>query len=102
MDVFNSFYYSFSPAVASVVTSSSALKTLVRALIYPLVSILGASSVLFNALARTPEISMMMAGLFASAMLGVVYITPSVIVIRYLTKRSMLRRIATVLSRSRT
>jgi peptide/nickel transport system substrate-binding protein len=104
MDVFNSFYYSFSPSVASVVASSPALKGFVRALIYPLISILGASSILFNALARAPEIGMIIAGIFASAMLGVVYITPSVIVIGYLIKKkSMLRaRIATVLSKSRT
>ncbi len=87
MDVFNSFYYSFSPAVASVVASSPVLKEVVRALIYPLISVLGVSSILFNGLSYSPEIGMIIAGILASALIGVVYITPPVVVIRYLTKK---------------
>lgn len=87
MDVFNSFYYSFSPSVASVVASSPALKGFVRALIYPLISVLGVSSILFNGLSYSPEIGMIIAGVLASALIGVVYITPPVVVIRYLTKK---------------
>jgi len=70
MKVFNEFYYSFSPTVASIVASSPALAAAVRVLLYPLVYILQMSSFVFRALGLSPELGMVAAGVFASALLG--------------------------------
>jgi len=82
MKAFNMFYYSFSPTVASMIVQSPALATVVRAAIYPLVGSLEASSHLFRMLTFSPELGMIVAGIFGSALLGIVYLTPAAIVIR--------------------
>jgi len=87
MKVFNSFYYSFSPMLASTVASSPALTTLVRILLYPLIWILQISSMIFDTLTFAPELGMATAGLFAGALLGIVYIAPPVVGVRCLIKR---------------
>jgi len=87
MKAFNSFYYSFSPAVASVVASSQLVAAPVRLAIYPLVGVLQVSSAVSRAFAFAPEIGVIVAGLFSSAAIGFVYGTPFVAVLRFLRKR---------------
>jgi hypothetical protein len=92
MNAFNMFYYSFSPTVASIVLQSPALAQVVRALIYPLVGSLEASSSIFRMLMFAPELGIVLAGIFGSAVLGIVYLTPTVIAIRFLSRRIRLKR----------
>jgi len=66
MKVFNTFYYSFSPAVASVVMQYPVLQDTVRLLIYPLIMALHSSSSVFNALGLAPELAVTASGLVAS------------------------------------
>jgi len=87
MKIFNSFYYSFSPKVASVIASSQLIAAPIRLLLYPLVSILQVSSIISNALAFAPEAGVIIAGVFSSALLGMVYITPTALGIQYLLKK---------------
>jgi hypothetical protein len=87
MKIFNSFYYSFSPAVASVVASSQLVAAPVRLAIYPLVGVLQASATVSQAFAFAPEIGVIVAGLFSSAVIGLVYGTPLLVVLRFLKKR---------------
>jgi len=75
MKIFNAFYYSFSPTVASIVASSPVLAAAVRVLLYPLVYILQMSSFVFRTLGLSPELGMVAAGVFASALLGMFSIT---------------------------
>lgn len=84
---FERFYYSFSPAVASVVASSQPIATIVRLVLYPLLSILQASSAIFCVIDFVPEIGTVVVGVFSSALLGVVYVTPSALGTRYFLKR---------------
>ena len=92
MKAFNMFYYSFSPAVASMILQSPVLAQVVRTLVYPLIGSLEASSSIFRMLMFAPELGIVLAGIFGSALLGIVYLTPTVIAIRFLSKRVELKR----------
>ena len=86
MLVFNVFYYSFSPAVAGVVASQPVLASLVRLVIYPLVGCLsGASAV--SALLPAGEASIVLAGLVASALIGLAYGLPVLLAIQFIRRR---------------
>jgi len=92
MKAFNMFYYSFSPAVASMILQSPVLAQVVRTLVYPLIGSLEASSSIFRMLMFAPELGIVLVGIFGSALLGIVYLTPTVIAIRFLSKRVELKR----------
>jgi hypothetical protein len=76
MKVFNPFYYSFSPHVAREISTSNGLKTLMRYVLYPLVSILWASQQMYGAFAFNPEGAVVVAGLLAGGMIGLTYALP--------------------------
>ena len=82
MKAFDSFYYSFSPTVASVVACSPALSQMVRILLYPLVAVLHASSMVFDILSFSPELSIIISGILASALLGAIYLAPLALVVK--------------------
>jgi len=86
MGIFNEFYYSFSPTIASVVSSSQAIAAPVRLLLYPLIGTLQASSAIFHALGFAPEMGMIVAGVFSSALLGIVFVMPPILGIRFLLR----------------
>jgi len=86
MNIFNEFYYSFSPTIASLVSSSQAIAAPVRLLLYPLICTLRASSAIFHVLDFAPEMGMIVAGVFSSALLGIVFVMPSILGIRLLRK----------------
>jgi streptogramin lyase len=98
MKVFNQFYYSFSPAIAPTVASTQAVATPVRVLLYPLVGILQVSSAIFNAAGFAPELGVILAGIFSSALLGAVYLTPVMFGIGYMRKRMKVDRLKTLSS----
>jgi len=75
MIVFNSWYYSFSPAVARYEISNSAAHYTARILLYPLIGILQISSISYSTLAFQPEVAILVAGIIASSLIGMVYIT---------------------------
>jgi len=87
MNIFNAFYYSFSPTVASTVASSLALTAVVRVLLYPLVWVLQASSLVFSTLALAPEVGIVVTGVFGGALFGVIYVAPPVLGISYTIKK---------------
>lgn len=76
MEVFNAFYYSFSPSVASTISGNEALRDSMRILLYPLIGILHASATAFAFLGFCPELSVVTAGLIASALIAAVYVFP--------------------------
>jgi len=87
MNIFNAFYYSFSPTVASTAASSPALTAVVRILLYPLVWILQASSLIFSTLALAPEAGIVVTGVFGGALFGVIYVAPPFLGISYTIKK---------------
>ena len=88
MAVFNLWYYSFSPAVARVIHSNPSLGVIMQTILYPLIAILEVSAALFGALDFQPEIAALLAGLAASGMIGVIYVSlPSILLCRHYRKQ---------------
>jgi|GEM_PF-2518190 len=80
MNVFNAWYYSFSPSVADYERQQPWLQTAVRAAIYPLLGILTVSE---KAYASMPgEYGAVTAGVIASSMIGAVYFWPAVFAVQ--------------------
>jgi len=73
MAVFNSWYYSFSPAVAQFEYSHATVRMMLRALLYPLIGILHLSSSSY-AILNSPEMGVLTAGIVASLLIGQVYV----------------------------
>lgn len=76
MEVFNAFYYSWSPTVAGVIWSHSALQTVGRMLITPLLGILHVSTAVNSVFSFNPELGIVATGLVASSLIGLVYFFP--------------------------
>ena len=76
MDVFNNWYYSFSPTVADYERNQPWLQNAVRALIYPLLGILAVSSSVHDSLSFNRELGIVVAGITASSLIGIVYLAP--------------------------
>ena len=74
MSMFNSWYYSFSPAVAQYETGHSMARDTGRILLYPLIEILHLSSLTYSTLAFQPEVGILAAGILASSVIGLVYL----------------------------
>ena len=77
MIMFNSFYYSFSPQVASVVASNTVVKEFMQILLRPLLTIL---ELTYHASLRVyqvdAEAGVLLSGLIASSLLGLFYLWP--------------------------
>ncbi|MEM3052669.1 MAG: CFI-box-CTERM domain-containing protein [Candidatus Caldarchaeum sp.] len=87
MDVFNAFYYSWSPAVAEAEYANQGFRTLVKYSIYPLLGVLHLSQAAASPLtAVNPELAVLVAGLTASFLLGVVYLSVPLMAVRMFLK----------------
>jgi peptide/nickel transport system substrate-binding protein len=79
MTAFNSWYYSFSPAVADYERHSPEFQSIVRAGVYPLIGILDLSALAYDLVAfagASGEAGIVVAGLTASSLIGLVYFAP--------------------------
>jgi hypothetical protein len=76
MEVFNAWYYSFSPSVASLIAVNDPLRAPIRVILYPLLGVLGISSLTYSIFGGAPEFAVVIAGLVASSLIGLVYLTP--------------------------
>ena len=77
MTVFNAWYYSWSPAVASVIASHELLRNIMKILLYPLIGVLHLSTITFSLLSFNTEFAIVTSGLVASSIIGIVYFTPA-------------------------
>jgi hypothetical protein len=92
MEVFNAWYYSFSPLAASYIAGNAPLRVLVRAVLYPLLGVLGVSAFAYSMLSEMPELAVVVSGLVASSLIGLIYLTlPALIGIRTLVRRRKIR-----------
>lgn len=81
MMAFNAFYYFWSPSAAAAIHSDAQLQSLMRILLQPLLLVLKASAWVFDLFSFQGELAAVMAGLVASALLGVVYLwIPSIVI----------------------
>ncbi len=74
MIVFNAWYYSFSPYVATYLTTHAASRMIMKGVLYPMVAVLLLASDLFTAMSTYPELGVLLSGLFASCLVGAIYI----------------------------
>jgi peptide/nickel transport system substrate-binding protein len=76
MKVFNAWYYSFSPYVASWITDNPVSQGPARVVIMPLLGILHLSETAYSALGFAPETATTVAGIIASFLIGMLYFGP--------------------------
>jgi len=76
MTVFNTWYYSFSPFVASTIAHNQVLRAIARVTLYPLIAIMHITALTYNTLEYSPEMAVVAAGFTASCMIGTVYFAP--------------------------
>ena len=86
MTVFNALYYSFSPSVAATISDNEPMRQVMKAVLYPLIGILEGSYEVFRLLSFSPELGVVSAGLIASALIGLVYFAPGVLLLCLLKK----------------
>ncbi|MBS7623126.1 hypothetical protein KEJ39_05565, partial [Candidatus Bathyarchaeota archaeon] len=77
MEVFNAWYYSFSPQIAGWLAVNPAAREVTKILLAPLLAILHLAEISYGALAFSPEAAVTLAGLVASSLIGVVYFGPA-------------------------
>jgi peptide/nickel transport system substrate-binding protein len=84
---FNTWYYSWAPSVARAEYGNSHLRAGVRVAILPLLGGLRVSDSAFNLIyPANPELAVLMTGLLASSLLGLVYLTPFALVVKIFWK----------------
>jgi len=76
MKAFNAFYYSFSPALAEFISTTSPTLALTRALISPLIVSLQIGQTLAGILMPQSDGKILMAGLISSSLIGLLYASP--------------------------
>ena len=87
--VFNSIYYSFSPAVASVISSSEVIRSLMKALLYPLMGILRVGAMSYSLLSFSPEMGILVFCWVVSSLMSVVYLVPWALLVGFLKKTAV-------------
>lgn len=97
MIAFNAFYYSFSPQVASYITSRALLRSTMKVILYPLIGILYMADRLFAALSFDMELAVTITGIFAGAAIGLVYALPIAVAFsRLISSKSRVTRLRIV------
>jgi len=92
MKAFNAWYYSFSPYIADSISKQPLLKETMKILLYPLVGILHISALTYSALSFSPELAIVITGLVASGLIGIVYFAPfSLIILLCIRRRRKFR-----------
>ena len=92
MEVFNAWYYSFSPSVAQFIANNDPIRAPIRVMLYPLLGVLGLSSLVYSQFSGAPEFGVVMTGLVASSLIGLVYLTlPALAGFNTLSRRRKIR-----------
>jgi hypothetical protein len=82
MEVFHRFYYSFSPTVARLISSSDLARSAIRVVICPLISILEYSRSLSSHLAHQTEGAAVISGIMAATMIGFTYFLLPILILQ--------------------
>jgi len=90
MNVFNAWYYSFSPTVAEQVRNNLVLRNIVRAALYPLIGALYLAQWSYSVLCFAPELAVVVAGLVATSLIGIVYFAPIALLAAELARRKQM------------
>ena len=82
--IFHTWYYSWSPPVAELISSNNALRGVMRIILTPLVYSMRASETVYDVLHFMPELASGTSILTAAALCGVFYLAPLFIVVNHL------------------
>jgi len=96
MIVFNSWYYSFSPAVAESIRKNGSIREGMKIALYPLIGILRISEITYSNLPLEGEASVIITGFIAASLIGIIYATPLQIAFKILLRASRLKVKASV------
>jgi hypothetical protein len=86
MNVFNAWYYFFSPTVASFISGNELIRGVARVVLYPLIGVLHLSFIAFSLFSFNSELGVAIAGLVASSLIALVYVVPWVLPFSFLRK----------------
>jgi hypothetical protein len=86
MTVFNEFYYSFSPNIASHIIRNPLLRDIMKGVLYPLMGILRVSSIAFSLFYTLPELGIVITGILTSSLIGLVYFLPLMLLLFFIKK----------------
>ncbi len=89
MQVFNAWYYSFSPAVAQYESSHATVRTVAKVALYPLIDILQLASLTYTLTASQPEFAALVAGLAASSLIGLVCLAIPMVPVFWLSRNRL-------------
>jgi len=87
VSLFNQIYFSFSPNVAQFIQGHSTIRAIAKTLLYPLVGIIHLAATSYSSLSFNPELSVTVAALLTSSLIGAIYYTPLALLITTLVKR---------------
>jgi len=76
MAIFNQFYYSLSPSAAKSISENEILRAVMKILLYPLIGILHLAAMTYDAFPFSAELGVLVSGLVASSLIGLVYFSP--------------------------
>lgn len=79
--VFNAWYYSFSPAIASIIAGNNLLRGFMKIILYPLIGVLHLAAITYSLFSFNPELAVVASGLVASSLLGIIYFAPIVLIL---------------------
>jgi len=86
MTVFNTFYYSWSPYIAEAEYRNDILRSVVKSMISPLISSLEISREASEPLSINPELAVLISGLLASSLIGLIYFAPATLIVYSILK----------------
>jgi uncharacterized membrane protein len=93
MTAFNGWYYSWAPGIAQQIAPNENYKAATRVIIAPLIGSLFVGNAVFSVLAPlNPELAIVSTGLLASALIGLVYLTPAYALTWKLSRRKITQR----------
>jgi len=81
MVAFNAWYYSFSPYVAQFIREYALARTVTKLMLFPLMGILRLGAAVFYVFPANLEASAVVSGLLVSSLIGIVYLTPPLVVV---------------------
>ncbi len=90
--VFELFYFPFSPAIAKTVKTCEFLQIVVRLILFPLVGILRYDAAIFSWLGINPEISVLLSGILACILIGIVYVMLLIVIPLSFLRRYALKK----------
>jgi len=83
MKAFNRWYYSYNPSVANSLSESDGARAIVKASLYPLVTVLQIASGIYSTLPFTAELSMVLIGIMTAVLLSLIYVFPVALLVSF-------------------